>query len=54
MCDTLNDEIDRNIGNTTPSSRNTEEIEMEEFDFPPDLQPEPPDAEWLPLVEDLF
>ena len=54
MCDTLNDEIDRNIGNATPSAMDTEEIEMEAFDFSPDLQPEPPDAEWLPLVEDLF
>ncbi len=98
MCDTLNDENDKNIENvnvfegimdglhealayeqgeasvgmvirkrslsdkeeplvTTPaalSARNTEDIEMEELDFSPDLQPEPTDTEWPPLMEDLF
>lgn len=38
----------------TSSAMDTEDIEMEELNFSPDPQPEPPDTEWPPLVEDLF
>ena len=38
----------------TPSAMDTKDIEMEEFDFSHDPQPEPPDTEWIPLLEELF
>ncbi len=61
MCDTLNDENDKNIENVNVfegimdlSAMDTEEIEMEEFDFSPDPLPEPTDTEWPPSLEELF